>query len=150
MILMCRMGRGKNVKKAPPEIPYAGALKKLFDPILEANFPIRASNLARSSCMYKIKKENTTRQWSLQVLKSSSGLSVVPAVDGRVGLETIPAFGNAPSLIVQTLKTTGNFIILWVSNLAGSSTNIVLKESEDLFNCDPLMHSILEQKHLCA
>jgi hypothetical protein len=59
------MGRGKNVEKAPLEIPYAGALKKLFDPIVEANFPIRASNLARSGRMYKIKKGNASRQWCL-------------------------------------------------------------------------------------
>jgi hypothetical protein len=97
---MCRMGRGKNVKKAPPEIPYAGALKKLFDPIVVANFPIRAANLAGLRRMYKIKKGNATRQWSLQVLKSGSTLSIVPVVDGRAGSKTIPTFGNAPSLIV--------------------------------------------------
>jgi hypothetical protein len=55
------MGRGKNVEKVPPEILYAGALKKLFDPIAEANFPIRVANLARSGRMYKIKKGNATR-----------------------------------------------------------------------------------------
>ena len=97
---MYRMGRGKNVEKAPSEIPYARALKKLFDPIVDANFPIRPINLIGSGRMYKIKKGNTSRQWSLQVLKSGSTLSVVPVVDGRAGLETTPAFGNAPSLIV--------------------------------------------------
>jgi hypothetical protein len=141
---MCRMGRGKNVEKAPPEIPYSGALKKLFDPIIDANLSIRAANLIGSGRMYKIKKRNASRQWSLQVLKSGSSLSVVPAVDGRARLETTPAFGNAPSLIVQTLKTTANFIVLWVSNPAGSSANLVFKEGEDFFSCDPLVRSILE------
>ena len=87
----------------------------MFDLIVDANFPIRATNLIGSGRMYKIKKGNASRQWFLQVLKSGSTLSVVPTVDGRVGLETTPAFGNAPSLIVQTLKTTANFIVLWKS-----------------------------------
>jgi hypothetical protein len=138
------MGRGKNVEKAPLEISYAGALKKLFDPIVDVNLPIRATNLVGSGCMYKIKKKNASRQWSLQVLKSSSALSLLPAVDGRAGLERTPAFGNAPSLIVQTLKTTANFIVLWVSNSAGSRANLVFKEGEDFFSCDPLVRSILD------
>jgi hypothetical protein len=46
--------------------------------------------------------------------------------------------------MVQTLKTLGNFIVLWVSNPAGSSANIVFKEGQDLFNYDPLVRSILE------
>jgi hypothetical protein len=140
--VMCRMGRGKNVEKAPPEIPYAGALKKLVEPIAEANFPIRAANLAGSGHVYKIKKGNATRQWSLQVLKSGSSFSVVPAVDGSAGSETTPTFGNAPLLIVQTLKITGNFIVFWVSNPAGSSANIVFKAGKDLFNCDLLVCNI--------
>jgi hypothetical protein len=45
---------------------------------------------------------------------------------------------------VQTLKTTANFIVLWVSNPAGSSANLVFKEGEDFFSCDPLVCSILE------
>jgi hypothetical protein len=143
-ILMYKMGQGKNVEKASPEIPYSGALKKLFDPIIDANFSIRAANLIGSGRMYKIKKGNTSRQWSLQVLKSGSTLSIVPAVDGRAGLETTPTFGNAPSLIVQTLKTTYNFIVLWVFNLARSSANLVFNEGEDFFSCDPLVCSILE------
>jgi hypothetical protein len=141
---MYKMGQGKNVEKASPEIPYSGALKKLFDLIIDANFSIRAANLIGSGRMYKIKKGNTSRQWSLQVLKSGSTLSIVPAVDGRAGLETTPTFGNAPSLIVQTLKTTYNFIVLWVFNLARSSANLVFNEGEDFFSCDPLVCSILE------
>jgi hypothetical protein len=62
------MGRGKTAEKAQPEIPYAGALKRLFEPILDANFPIRATHLAGSGRKYKIKTANATRQWSLQVL----------------------------------------------------------------------------------
>jgi hypothetical protein len=72
--LMCRMGRGKNVEKAPPEIFYAGALKKLFDLIAEANFPIRVANLARSGRMYKIKKGNVTRQWKSRKPRKTKSL----------------------------------------------------------------------------
>jgi hypothetical protein len=68
------MGRGKNVEKVPPEILYAGALKKLFDPIAEANFPIRVANLARSGRMYKIKKGNATRQWKSRKLGKTKSL----------------------------------------------------------------------------
>jgi hypothetical protein len=94
------MGRGKTAEKALPEIPYVGALKRLFDPILDANFPIRATNLAGSGRKYKIKNGNATRQWSLQVLKTGATLSIVPIVDARAGNETTPAFGNASSLMV--------------------------------------------------
>jgi hypothetical protein len=59
------MGQGKNNKKASQEIPYVGALKRLFYPILDANFPIRATNLAGSGRKYKIKNGNATRQWSM-------------------------------------------------------------------------------------
>jgi hypothetical protein len=72
--LMCRMGRGKNVEKAPPEIFYVGALKKLFDLIAEANFPIRVANLARSGRMYKIKKGNVTRQWKSRKPRKTKSL----------------------------------------------------------------------------
>lgn len=65
-------------------------------------------------------------------------------VDGRAGTETTPTFGNARSLIVQNLKTTGGFIVLWVFNPTRSSTNIIFKEREDVFNCDPLVKSLLE------
>jgi hypothetical protein len=75
------MGRGKTNKKAPPKIPYVGALKRYFNPILDANFPIRATNLAGSRRKYKIKNGNATRQWSLQVLKARATLSIVPVVD---------------------------------------------------------------------
>jgi len=55
------MGQGKNVEKASLEIHYTGALKKLFDPIGDANFPIRTANLIGSGRMYKIKKGNTSK-----------------------------------------------------------------------------------------
>jgi hypothetical protein len=108
------------------------------------NFPIRATHLAGSGRKYKIKTANATRQWSLQVLKTGATLSIVPAVDARAGNESTPAFGNAPSLMVQTMKTTGSFIVLWVSNPAGSSANILFKEGEDVFNCEPLVRSLLD------
>jgi hypothetical protein len=47
-------------------------------------------------------------------------------------------------LIVQNLKTKGNFIMLWLSNPIRSSTNIVFKEREDVFNCDVLVRRLLE------
>jgi hypothetical protein len=42
------------------------------------------------------------------------------------------------------VKTTGNFIVLYVSNPVGSSTNIVFKAGEDVFNYNPLVCSIVE------
>jgi hypothetical protein len=48
-----------------PKTPYLEALKRLFNPIIDANFPIRAANLTGSGLKYKKKKGNVTKQWSL-------------------------------------------------------------------------------------
>jgi hypothetical protein len=136
------MGRSKGMNKAMPEIPYSGALKKLFEPIEDANFSLSALELTGSGKKYRIQSGVAIRQWSLKVIKSGTAIVVVPTIDGHFPPEIEPAFAACPSLVVQEIKITGKFIVLWVFNSSGSSANIVFKDGEDAFICDPLINSL--------
>jgi hypothetical protein len=138
------MGRPKGPAKALPEIPYSGALKRLFDPILDANFPVNAMEFTGSGKKYCIKIGMATRQWSLKVAKTGFGLGLLPVIDGHVPPESEVAFATMPSLVVQELRLSSSYIILWVFNSGGSSANLVFKEGDDTFSCDPLVNSVTE------
>ena len=127
-----------------PELPYVGALKRLFEPMLDGDKSIGKVDLTTGK-KYRKKLTVATRQWLLQVIKSGQGIQVVPVVDERTPpIMDEQAFGNTPFLFMSDIKLSGSYIVLWVINGLGAKANIVFKERKDVFKTEPLVASQVE------
>jgi hypothetical protein len=138
------MGRGKKDTKTIPDLPYAKALKRLFEPMPDGDQSVGEVDLTAGK-KYRIKLTAATREWSLQVIKSEQGIQLIPAVNGRTPpVVGEPAFGNTPSVFTSNIKLSGSYIVLWVINGSDATANIVFKEGKDVFVTEPLVASLAE------
>ena len=128
------MGPRKDPEKVS-EIPYAGALKKLFEPILDANFPYCEEDVNVGRKYWIQQKIATPRQWYLELYKlpKDSGFAFRVAVNGVLPPATDPAFATVSSVTVSDVKVNGEIIIVWVENSSGSVANFIFNEKEDKF-----------------
>src|SRR6478672_10121991 len=96
------MGKQKDSDKAS-DIPYMGALKKLFDPVHDVN--IRGDvNVGKKYWLKRVFP--TPRHWSLEVQKlpKESGYGLKVVVNGALPPATEPAFTTIASITVSDIK----------------------------------------------
>lgn len=122
------------------DIPYTGALKKLFDPVRDVN--IRGEcNVGKK---YLLKQALATpRQWSLEVQKmpKDSGYCLRVVVNGMLPPNTEVAYTTIASVTVTDVKKHEDKLIVWVANASGSVANFYFFDEEDKFEPRPLLDS---------
>lgn len=122
------------------DIPYTGALKKLFDPVRDVN--IRGEcNVGKK---YLLKQALATpRQWSLEVQKlpKDSGYCLRVVVNSMLPPCTEVAYTTIASVTVTDVKKLDDKLILWVVNASGSVANLYFFDDEDKFEPRPLLDS---------
>ena len=139
------MGNRKDTEKAP-EIPYSGALKKLFEVISDANFPCNDSdvNIGRK---YRVQQRiSIPRQWYLEVFKlpKDAGFGLRVAVNAAIPPATDPVFVTLTNVTVTDVKVNGANIFVWVENSSGSVANLVFKSEEDKFQARLFTETLAE------
>ena len=136
---------GKNTTDPVAHVPYAGQLKKVFEPILDANMRGETNGGKR----YWPKRSLTApRQWFVEVVKQTHplkfGLRV--HVNGAIAPSTVPAFSCVANLVVTDVKHFHPYVILWVANNSGMVANLYFTEGEDLFQARPFTTSLTEHE----
>ncbi len=132
---------GKNTSDPVAHVPYAGQLKKVFEPILDANMRGETNGGKR----YWPKRDLTApRQWYLEVQKQAHpvkfGLRVV--VNAATPPATDTAFTCVTNIVVTNVKHFHPYVILWVANNSGMVANLYFTEGEDLFQARPFTDSL--------
>ena len=128
------MGNRKDPEKAP-EIPYSGALKKLFELIQDANFPYNDSDV-NTGRKYRIQQRiGIPWQWYLELYKlpKDSGFGLRVGVNGAIPLATDPAFVTLTNVNITDVKLNGSNIFVWKENSSGSVANLIFNSDEDKF-----------------
>ena len=133
------MKKQKTTERVP-DIPYTGALKKLFDPVRDVNL----RGVCNVGKKYQLKKALATpRQWSMELQKmpKDSGYCLRVVVNSMLPPSTEVAYTTMASVTVTDVKVHGDNLIVWVVNASGSVANLYFFDKEDKFEPRPLLDS---------
>lgn len=128
------MGKCKDPDKAP-KIPYSGVLKKVFEVILDTNFPCNNGevNIGRK---YRIQQQlMLPRDLHLQLYKLSKdcGFGLHVAANDAIAPPIETMFLTLINVSVTDVKLNGSNIFVWVENSSSSVGNLIFYFDKDNF-----------------
>ena len=135
------MGKKKELDRVP-EIPYTGALKKLFDQIQNENIP---GDRTVGKKYWPKRVLAAPRQWYLEIQKlpKDSGYRLRVVVNATLSPATGVAFCTLTSVVVTDVKVCALYIILWVENASGSTANFFFADGEEQFQARLFTESVV-------